>query len=434
MRNVFDQYSQPENQVTHALMTALNEDRSLLDSFLRRFAGRVPSATPSHARITVQSYPEMAASDVDQEEDSKAASARGIPDAWVTAGEDWCLVIETKVLATPDVGQLRRHMRTAARLGYGDARGLLLTVARPQEVPARWCVAEWTKVYKWLRARLDASIWAERVADYLEIMEARLVSGQQLKSGTMTTFEGFGFGEKRPYTSLEAKRLLLLAMEALGDRSDLWDLGVDPVPGRRAVRVRGADVVWDVFTFRSSRFGPSKPNNSGNFTGVPHLTLGIGREKVSAMVTLPNGTPRRRLKPLLSVGVPGFRKVIEDVLARMRGPLKDCPGMSPRLCIQQRRLPFGKPHSRDAFLDIDLRTMNGDRDADPMVKPMPAYVETAFRAFRDKKSANVELQIGAAFPYRTCHESIGTPNALDHIAAAWIACTPFIEKLRAGES
>jgi hypothetical protein len=27
MRNIFDQYAQPENRVTHALMTALDEDR-----------------------------------------------------------------------------------------------------------------------------------------------------------------------------------------------------------------------------------------------------------------------------------------------------------------------------------------------------------------------------------------------------------------------
>ena len=35
VRNVFDQYSQPENRVTHAFLTGLNEDRRLLDGFLR---------------------------------------------------------------------------------------------------------------------------------------------------------------------------------------------------------------------------------------------------------------------------------------------------------------------------------------------------------------------------------------------------------------
>jgi hypothetical protein len=34
LRNIFDQYSQPENRITHALMTAINEDRNLLGHFL----------------------------------------------------------------------------------------------------------------------------------------------------------------------------------------------------------------------------------------------------------------------------------------------------------------------------------------------------------------------------------------------------------------
>ena len=36
MRNIFDQYAQPENLVTHALMTALDEDRALLGLFLQK--------------------------------------------------------------------------------------------------------------------------------------------------------------------------------------------------------------------------------------------------------------------------------------------------------------------------------------------------------------------------------------------------------------
>ena len=35
MRNVFDQYDQPENKLTHALFCALNNDRKLIVPFLR---------------------------------------------------------------------------------------------------------------------------------------------------------------------------------------------------------------------------------------------------------------------------------------------------------------------------------------------------------------------------------------------------------------
>ena len=41
MRNIFDQYSQPEGRVTRALATALAEDRRLLLGFLRDVAGLI---------------------------------------------------------------------------------------------------------------------------------------------------------------------------------------------------------------------------------------------------------------------------------------------------------------------------------------------------------------------------------------------------------
>ena len=37
MRNIFDQYSQPENKLTHSLVSCLYEDKHLLNSFLKNF-------------------------------------------------------------------------------------------------------------------------------------------------------------------------------------------------------------------------------------------------------------------------------------------------------------------------------------------------------------------------------------------------------------
>ena len=37
MRNIFDQYNQPENKLTHSLVSCLNEDNQLLNSFLKSF-------------------------------------------------------------------------------------------------------------------------------------------------------------------------------------------------------------------------------------------------------------------------------------------------------------------------------------------------------------------------------------------------------------
>jgi hypothetical protein len=57
LRNIFDQYFQPENRVTHALLTALNEDRRLLASLLRELLHVKPPVSASKLLILEQQYP-----------------------------------------------------------------------------------------------------------------------------------------------------------------------------------------------------------------------------------------------------------------------------------------------------------------------------------------------------------------------------------------
>jgi hypothetical protein len=51
LRNIFDQYSLPENRVTHALMTAIDEDRSLLGTFLRELIKVKPPTDPASSQF-----------------------------------------------------------------------------------------------------------------------------------------------------------------------------------------------------------------------------------------------------------------------------------------------------------------------------------------------------------------------------------------------
>ena len=55
------------------------------------------------------------------------------------------------------------------------------------------------------------------------------------------------------------------------------------------------------------------------------------------------------------------------------------------------------------------------------------WINAVFGALQNKNS-NLELHIGAEFPYRTCR-AIREPEALDFVAAAWIACRPYIAAL-----
>ena len=51
MRNVFDQYDQPENKLTHALVTALSSDRKLVVPFLEWLKVK---GIPSVSRIQIE--------------------------------------------------------------------------------------------------------------------------------------------------------------------------------------------------------------------------------------------------------------------------------------------------------------------------------------------------------------------------------------------
>lgn len=79
----------------------------------------------------------------------------------------------------------------------------------------------------------------------------------------------------------------------------------------------------------------------------------------------------------------------------------------------------------DAKIDLDLRVICGDGK----IKRQLEWIAAVFDLVKNKKS-NIEMAIGAAFPYKTC-EAIQKPDALDHVVAAWRACKPFIKKLGA---
>ena len=111
MRNVFDQYTQPENRITHALVTALAEDPKLLRAFVRWITG--VSAPAGKLHIVEQRLP----GEPDEHSEVDAAR-RGLPDAWIYNDESWCLLIESKIAATLKNDQLHRHQKTAVRRGF----------------------------------------------------------------------------------------------------------------------------------------------------------------------------------------------------------------------------------------------------------------------------------------------------------------------------
>jgi hypothetical protein len=414
LRNLFDQYSQPENRVTHALMTALDRDRTLLRSFLKQLVKVKPPRRTSSLLVLEQQYPGEA------EPKEEELERRGIPDGWIY-DEDagWCVFIETKVLASLRAAQVGSHRRTALQRGFRFAKPVVIVPRLSITLPNDVTVLEWRHVYVWLRQHAAESEWAARTAEYLEIAEAKLIENQQFVEGTLTKFAGFPFDFEHPYTYLEGKRLLRLVREELRSRSDLKKvLGMNPVvAGRPAITGSRSDAVWDFLSLSSAA-------DASQFTKYPHLTIGILAQAAEAMVTIPNSVNTRMRRSIRELGEDGFQELTAKVVANLKPLLRAHPGASPWFRGVQRRYPTQRSAAiMDARIDFDLRTAVPSSGSP---KTQPAWLSAAHRAFSDKQGSNYQIQMGVLFRYDRCPE-LKRPEAVDLIAQAWLGCKPLID-------
>jgi hypothetical protein len=412
MRNIFDQYSQQENRVTHALMVALNEDRDFLSAFLIEFLGIKKPPARKELNILVQQLPGHPT--LSEEE----ASERGIPDGWVYDEDGWCLFIESKVTAQFDAAQIDRHFKEANKRGFRKTVGVAIVVKCPAIRPDHIQIREWKEVYLWLRQLSTKSSWAEKVARYLEVVELQLVQAGTLNEGTLTMFTGIPFNSKSPFDYFEAKRLLKLARQELVSRADLRnELQVDSKSiGRGAITGTTGTSVWDFIALNDT-------GRDVGFTRHPHLTLGISSTHVSAMVTVPNNVNSFMRKRIKQLEQKGFEDLIRKVVENLGPIVSQSSGAAPMFVGVQRRYPSQRavPYT-DAGLNFDLRTVTGDG----LPKHQPIWFQAAFDAFQNPRGANYQIQLGVFFPYEKCPIA-ATPEIIEHIAQSWIACKPLLD-------
>jgi len=416
LRNLFDQYWQPENRVTHALMTALNEDRRLLGLFLRELVHVRAPVSPARLSVLEQRYPGEPEAREDEVE------SRGIPDGWIYDEKGaWCVFIESKVLARLDVEQIRRHRGTAERRGFRKVIAVAIAPRFRDSLPADVVPLEWRTIYIWLRRHARQSDWASRAATYLEISEAKLIEAEQFTEGTLTTFTGFPFSRDHPYTYLEGKRILGLALSELRHRRDLKKtLGMNPtIPGRPAITGRQEDRVWDFLSL-------SPASSASNFTHHPHLTMGLRTDAAEAMVTIPNavnGTMRANLKGL---GEEGFVSLVEGIVSNLKPLLKAHKGATPWFRGIQRRYPSQRAVPIiDAMIEFDLRTALPGGPPKNQLR----WLSAAYASYVQKEHSNYQMQIGVIYRYERCPE-LNKPSATDLIATAWLGCKPLVDLSR----
>lgn len=412
MRNVFHQYDQPENKLTHALACVLYEDRHLIRPFLSWLG--IKGAPPvKDLRVVEQQVPGLLESGDEDE-------ARGLPDICIYSDDGWCAAVESKLQSGLKVDQLRRHQRTAQRYGFDDPHLVVLAVDKTSDAVRDLAhVREWREVYAWFRTKRAKSPWSQKLTDYMEAYESHMLAKGYGIRGTITMFDGLRFDEDNPYSYREGKRLIRLLGDELRGRKDLHSLGVDPKgKGRGAITGKRRDSVWDFLSFKAAR-------GSSNFTAHPHLTMSISRTYAVAAVTVPNGIKGGFKTKLRDEGFDAFNSMLIDIENNLRGVTKQSKGASPFVyALQRHYLHQRSDATTDARLDADLRTLSKTKSR---VKYQPQWGEAIYNALMEKKS-NIQLGVEMRFFYGC--PVLGSPKAPDLFADSWKAMKPLLDFVR----
>lgn len=410
MRNVFDQYSQAENRLTHALVSALEHDSKLLLPFLRWLkVENIPSA--SKLRICEQQFP-GAAGNLDEGE------AQGLPDAFVHGDDDWAVLFECKVQSKVRRKQLQNHRATAVRHGFSSPQVVVIAVELPKMSIVTGAKAKtWKEVYAWFESKSEVSWWAKELVHYMQVFEQRMISQEYEIRGTITVFNGLRFDCNNPYTYHEGKRLIRLLGDQLQGRDDLRQIRIDPQGERRhAITGRGTNRVWDFIPINAAR-------GAGSFTQYPHLTLALDKSHAVAAITIPNGIKGGFRSKLKEVELEGYMQLLAQIEMRVRPILQRSTTAKPAIYLTQRRFKSQRSTGQvDARIDADLRIATSN-SSNP-VKYQPEWLEAIYDLLSNKRS-NMQLGIEVRFSYEC--PLIRSSKAEGLFAEAWIALAPLLD-------
>ena len=153
--------------------------------------------------------------------------------------------------------------------------------------------------------------------------------------------------------------------------------------------------------------------------------MGIHSDRIMAIITIPHGIKPEFRKNITKLGYDGFKNLMRHVNKNFTKALRNAKGSAPMMNILQRRYPSQRSAAIiDAKLEFDLRTaFPGDKKQ--AVKIQTEWLMATYDALSNKKS-NLQVAVGAIFPYRGCDKT-ATPEILDYVAATWIACKPLLD-------
>ena len=419
MRNIFDQYSQPDNRLTHALISSLNEDKKLLSSFLKKFCKNY-FTNVSSLKIDQQTLPGLKS--LQLSDDKK----KGLPDG-VIYNDEKCLIIECKINLELTEDQLIRHERTVKRKGFDQTFGLTITKDSISNINLKnWIHITWKEIYNWAYVEKSKSNWSNKLLDYLNVAENKMVEDEYLTEGSITEFNGIHFDNENEYSHLEAKRLLKLLMNKIKKNKTLArELNIN-LSGKSRGGIKKEIVLWDYLTFNYN-------SKVLSFTDEPHLTVAMGQRYVEGHLTIPYRIKGKTKKNFYKMTWKEFNEIIYKIALNFKNFFGNSEGFVPHLYTSQRRYPSqSSPSIQDAVLDIDIRTAFADLSSElkPTQKQQTEWLKAVFEINQNKKS-NIQFGIGGKF-YFNKHTIVNNKDADQVLINTFLACKPLTKYLFEG--
>lgn len=377
LNTLYDQYSNQENRLTHALLHTISSSERLFFGFLKNIVGIKKIKLSQQYEISTQKRPFSFG-------DKDTGEIESVPDGWVLTDDATLgIVIEVKDKKNAlRINQLNSHINRINR--YGKCYLLVITpdlqapdtIKQLQEKTTCTIIwRSWDAIYNWLK---KTPVGKTKIAARDEFLITSMFEYLERRREVLG-FQGIKFS--RGFDVVEAKDILNVEMEELYPTvQSLYDL-----PRRRpSITTFSSASAWDCF------------GNDRGFTKDLHITLGINEIYHDISLTVPNSAKEawKRLQAVFA------NKIHEDELNAILINLRK---NVPQLLIEfhQRHFIAQRIGVRDGFMEFNIDTLGSPfRQKKSKCKEFPIWRNVLKDTILNKKKVNGQIMFKAIFYYR----------------------------------
>lgn len=379
---LFDQYSNPENRLTHALLHTIGSSGWLLTRFLKDLVGVKFQTKKLFFEISTQKVP-FGHGDVDHDQ------IQAIPDAWIIE-ENLQLGIAIEVKDRKNnlnKQQLEWHKK---RIYHYENKYLLVITPDLSEPPIINILREeentengkvttvwrsWDNIYRWLS---DVNLKKSSIQSHEKFLITAMTEYLERRREVLG-FQGILFSSG--FDVYEAKEILNAEMVELMDTvlSQYKELNTR----RPAITTFSKGSVWDCF------------GSKEGFTRDLHITLSITENWHDISITIPNSAKAawKRLRQVFTDG-----KYMDTLLDILRDLRKEVPHLY--IEFNQRHFKNRKFGVRDGYMEFSIDTLgSGFSKKDSSVKEFPIWREALKEAIINKKKINGQVMFKCRYFY-----------------------------------